>query len=153
MLCTGFSLLEVSWRCSRAVMHTLLLQWLLLLWNAGSGAHGISVATACRLGSCGTRAQPLLGMWDPPGAGIAPSCPALADGFSTAGPLPGKPQALALRSSLTGFPSWLCQPCGTDQATFPPRKSPDVQRNTIFWLVRTYVKDLQLFLAHGGQLR
>ena len=43
-----------------------------------------------RLSSCGTRAQPLRGMWDLPGPGHEPVSPALAGGFPTTAP-PGKP--------------------------------------------------------------
>ena len=43
-----------------------------------------------RLSSCGSRAQPLRGMWDPPGPGHEPVSPALAGGFPTTAP-PGKP--------------------------------------------------------------
>ena len=43
-----------------------------------------------RLSNCGSRAQPLRGMWDPPGPGLEPVCPALAGGLSTTAP-PGKP--------------------------------------------------------------
>ena len=34
-----------------------------------------------RLSSCGSRAQPLCGMWDPPRSGLEPVSPALAGGF------------------------------------------------------------------------
>ena len=44
----------------------------------------------CRLSSCGSRAQLLRGMWDLPGPGLEPVCPALAGRFSTTAP-PGKP--------------------------------------------------------------
>ena len=44
----------------------------------------------CRLSSCGSRAQPLRGMWDPPRPGLEPVSPALAGGLSTTAP-PGKP--------------------------------------------------------------
>ena len=44
----------------------------------------------CRLSNCGSRAQPLHGMWDLPGPGLEPVSPALAGGFSTTAP-PGKP--------------------------------------------------------------
>ena len=44
----------------------------------------------CRLSSCGSRAQLLHGMWDPPGQGLEPVSPALAGRFSTTAP-PGKP--------------------------------------------------------------
>ena len=44
-----------------------------------------------RLSNCGSRAQLLRGMWDPPRPGLEPVCPALAGRFSTTAP-PGKPQ-------------------------------------------------------------
>ena len=44
-----------------------------------------------RLSSCGSRAQLLRGMWDPPRPGLEPVFPALAGRFSTTAP-PGKPQ-------------------------------------------------------------
>ena len=43
-----------------------------------------------RLSSCGSRAQPLRGMWDPPRPGHEPVSPASAGGLSTTAP-PGKP--------------------------------------------------------------
>ena len=43
-----------------------------------------------RLSSCGSRAQPLRGMWDLPRPGLEPVSPALAGRFSTTVP-PGKP--------------------------------------------------------------
>ena len=43
-----------------------------------------------RLSSCGSRAQLLRGMWDPPRPGLEPLSPALAGRFSTTAP-PGKP--------------------------------------------------------------
>ena len=45
-----------------------------------------------RLSSCGSRAQPLRGMWDLPRPGLEPVSPALAGRFSTTAP-PGKPPA------------------------------------------------------------
>ena len=70
----------------------------------GARALGVwaSVVVACglsscgsralehRLGSCGTRAQLLRGIWDLPGPGMEPVSPALAGGFLTT-VLPGKP--------------------------------------------------------------
>ena len=47
-------------------------------------------ALDCRLSSCGARAQPLRGTWDPPGPGLEPVSSALAGGLSTTAP-PGKP--------------------------------------------------------------
>ena len=43
-----------------------------------------------RLSNCGSWAQPLRGMWDPPRPGLEPMSPALAGRFSTTEP-PGKP--------------------------------------------------------------
>ena len=43
-----------------------------------------------RLSSCGSRAQSLRGMWDPPGPGPEPMSPALAGRLSATAP-PGKP--------------------------------------------------------------
>ena len=45
-----------------------------------------------RLSSCGSRAQPLCGMWDLPRPGLEPVFPALAGRLSTTAP-PGKPRA------------------------------------------------------------
>ena len=44
-----------------------------------------------RLSSCGSRAQPLRGTWDPPRPGPEPASPALAGRLSTTAP-PGKPK-------------------------------------------------------------
>ena len=43
-----------------------------------------------RFSNCGSRAQPLRGMWDPPRPGLEPVSPALAGRLSTTAP-PGKP--------------------------------------------------------------
>ena len=43
-----------------------------------------------RLSNCGSRAQPLLSMWEPPKPGLEPLCPASAGRLSTTAP-PGKP--------------------------------------------------------------
>ena len=48
-----------------------------------------------RLSSCGSRAQLLRGMWDPPRPGLEPVSPALAGRLSTTAP-PGKPLSLIL---------------------------------------------------------
>ena len=45
-----------------------------------------------RLSSCGSRAELLRGMWDPPRPGLKPVSPALAGRFPTTAP-PGKPGA------------------------------------------------------------
>ena len=52
-----------------------------------------------RLSNCGSRAQLLRGMWDPPRPGLEPVSPALAGGFSTTAP-PGKPGVLVLSHQL-----------------------------------------------------
>ena len=46
-----------------------------------------------RLSNCGSRAQLLCGMWDPPRPGLEPVSPALAGRLSTTAP-PGKPHLL-----------------------------------------------------------
>ena len=48
-----------------------------------------------RLSNCGSRAQLLSGMWDPPRPGLEPVFPALAGRFATTVP-PGKPLNLPL---------------------------------------------------------
>ena len=48
-----------------------------------------------RLSSCGSRAQLLCGMWDPPRPGLEPVSPALAGRASTTAP-PGKPRTAFL---------------------------------------------------------
>ena len=48
-----------------------------------------------RLSNCGSWAQLLRGMWDPPGPGLEPVSPALAGRLSTTAP-PGKPLCLLL---------------------------------------------------------
>ena len=51
-----------------------------------------------RLSNCGSRAQPLRGMWDPPRPGLEPVSSALAGGFSTTAP-PRKPSLKLLKGS------------------------------------------------------
>ena len=51
-----------------------------------------------RLSNCGSRAQPLCGMWDLPRPGLEPVSPALAGRFSTTVP-PGKPP-YSLKSTM-----------------------------------------------------
>ena len=48
-----------------------------------------------RLSNCGSQAQFLCGMWDPPRPGLKPVSPALAGGFSNTAP-PGKPPSFFL---------------------------------------------------------
>ena len=56
----------------------------------------------CRLSSCGSRAQLLRGMWDPPRPGLEPVSPALAGRLSTTAP-PGKPYAWAFKWCRKSF--------------------------------------------------
>ena len=51
----------------------------------------------CRLSNCGSQAQLLHGMWDPPRPGLKPMSPAPAGRFSTTEP-PGKPPSVLLTS-------------------------------------------------------
>ena len=53
-----------------------------------------------RLSNCGSRAQPLHGMWDLPRPGLEPVSPALAGRFSTTAP-PGKPGRWLLNHCAT----------------------------------------------------
>ena len=74
------------------------------LWRAGATLHRCARAShhhglSCwehrlqtrRLSSCGSRAQLLRGMWDPPRPGLEPVSPALAGRLPTTAP-PGKPR-------------------------------------------------------------
>ena len=55
-----------------------------------------------RLSSCGSRAQLLRGMWDPPRPGLEPVSPALAGRFPTTAP-PGKPSCFIFIFSYFSF--------------------------------------------------
>ena len=91
----GVSLVAVSRGYSSFWRTGFSLRWLLWLQSTGSRCAGFSScglrALECRLSSCGTRAQLLRSMWDPPGPGLKPMSPALAGGFLTTVP-PGKPE-------------------------------------------------------------
>ena len=52
-----------------------------------------------RLSNCGSRAQLLRGMWDPPRPGLEPVSPALAGRLPTTAP-PGKPRTLFISAVL-----------------------------------------------------
>ena len=62
-----------------------------------------------RLSNCGSRAQPLRGMWDLPRPGLEPVSPALAGRFSTTGP-PGKPPAPLLTWPVLTLSHRACPP-------------------------------------------
>ena len=59
-----------------------------------------------RLSSCGSRAQPLRGMWDLPKPGLEPASPALAGRFSTTAP-PGKPSYFILFVVFSYWVVWV----------------------------------------------
>ena len=61
-----------------------------------------------RLSSCGSRVQPLCGMWDPPRPGLEPMSPALAGRFPTTAP-PGKPLSYTFYSYCFGL--WFQKLC------------------------------------------
>ena len=56
-----------------------------------------------RLSSCGSQAQLLRGMWDPPRPGLEPVSPALAGRFSTTAPRGKPPESLFLEHLLRKF--------------------------------------------------
>ena len=56
----------------------------------------------CRLSNCGSWAQLLRGMWDPPRPGLEPVSPALTGRFSTTVP-PGKPAPMKFHVALNVF--------------------------------------------------
>ena len=56
-----------------------------------------------RLSNCGSRAQPLRGMWDLPRPGLEPVSPALAGRLSTTAP-PGKSRSVVLFKSGNELP-------------------------------------------------
>ena len=56
-----------------------------------------------RLSRCGSRAQSLRGVWDPPRPGLEPVSPALAGRFSTTAP-PGKPNSSFKEGFIHIFP-------------------------------------------------
>ena len=60
-----------------------------------------------RLSNCGSRAQLLCGMSDPPRPGLEPVSPVLAGGFSTTAP-PGKPQETLFLTSKDESKPALC---------------------------------------------
>ena len=58
-----------------------------------------------RLSNCGSWAQSLHGMWDPPRPGLEPVSPALAGRFSTTAP-PGKPSVIFLKRANHSKDLW-----------------------------------------------
>ena len=60
------------------------------LFIAARGASPSRPLQTRRLSDCGSRAQSLRGMWDPPRPGLEPVSPALEGRFPTTAP-PGKP--------------------------------------------------------------
>ena len=62
-----------------------------------------------RLSNCGSRAQPLRGMWDLPRPGLEPVSPALAGRFSTTAP-PGSPIIRTLNPDIRMLGAWSILP-------------------------------------------
>ena len=62
----------------------------LLITVRGPLTTAASLVAERRLSNCGSWAQPLHGIWDPPRPGLEPVSPALAGRLSTTAP-PGKP--------------------------------------------------------------
>ena len=58
-----------------------------------------------RLSSCGSRAQLLCGMWDPPRPGLEPVSPALAGRLQTTAP-PGKPLSFTIFKKHSVYHFW-----------------------------------------------
>ena len=77
----GFSLVVVSRGCSSCGVQAS---------HCGGFSCGGAQALEHGHSSCGKQASLSHGIWDLPGPGIEPLCPALAGGFFTTGP-PGKP--------------------------------------------------------------
>ena len=61
-----------------------------------------------RLSNCGSRAQLLRGMWDPPRPGPEPASPAPAGRLSTTVP-PGKPESVLLNDQFRPCRMTICQ--------------------------------------------
>ena len=72
-----------------------------------------------RLSSCGSRAQLLRGMWNPPRPGLEPVSLALAGRLSTTAP-PGKPCVSLLNEDGSVGGSGGQPPAGQDQIVTPP---------------------------------
>ena len=77
-----------------------------------------------RLSNCGSQAQPLRGMWDPPRPGLEPVFPALAGRLSTTVP-PGKPYlffytAGSYQSSILYTSVYTCQSQSPNSAHHHP---------------------------------
>ena len=70
-------------------------------------ALGLPLLVAGRLSSCGRWASLPHSVWDPPGSGIRPVCPALAGGFLTPRPL-GKYYSASWWSFLTTWFQGFC---------------------------------------------
>ena len=76
----------------------------------------------CRLSSCGSRAQPLRGMWDLPRPGLEPMSPALAGRLSTTAP-PGKPTYRNFVVPLSPSSPWTQPHLQASLTPCPPQSS------------------------------
>ena len=68
------------------------------------------------LSSCGSRAQLLRGMWDPPRPGLEPVSPGLAGRLSTTAP-PGKPRCSFCLLEVN-WDSWMCRGEGKNEENY-----------------------------------
>ena len=84
-LCSSYR----EWGCSLVAALRLLVEVAALVERGLQ--HSQLLGARAQVSSCGAWAQPLCGLWDPPGPGIEPMSPALAGGFFATEP-PGKPK-------------------------------------------------------------
>ena len=78
--------------CGKRGPHFIAVRGPLTIAASPVGEHRLQTR---RLSNCGSRAQLLCGMWDPPRPGLEPVSPASAGRLSTTAP-PGKPQVVYL---------------------------------------------------------
>ena len=113
-----------------------------------------------RLSSCGSQAQLLCSMWDPPRPGLEPVSPALAGRFSTTAP-PGKPLRSIFKINIVTldffdyyFPGWSfstfsLQPFHTFVLEVSLTKSMELDFGlfAILWITLRYTFNLIVFLV------
>ena len=91
-----------------------------------------------RLSSCGSRAQLLRGMWDPPRPGLEPVSPALAGRLSTTAP-PGKPTVPDFCPHFIDQDPEVQRSCDVPEATEPwTLMPPDLTASTPFFSSPTW---------------
>ena len=72
------------------------------MWVHTAAVNG-SLALESSLTRCGSKASLLLGLWNLPGPGIEPMCPALAGGFLSPEPLSKVHRDFCLMFPFSGF--------------------------------------------------